>query len=121
MKEKYITITGMNHYYGMKPFSIGKRVKCIKEKDNLYDDEAIKVVMKEIGTVGYVANSPYTVAKGTMSAGRIYEKVKKKFVVEVMFITSSKVICRVVEGLKDMEINEKETGDDDHEVDGFLP
>lgn len=100
MKEKYITITGMNHYYGLKPFSVGKRVKCMKEKNNPYDDEAIKVVMKEIGTVGYVANSPYTVATGTMSAGRIYEKVRKKFVVEIMFITSSKVICRVVDGLK---------------------
>ncbi|MBD5135501.1 MAG: DNA-binding protein [Lachnospiraceae bacterium] len=101
MKEKYITITGMNHYYGLKPFSIGKRIKCIKEKSNPYDSEAIKVVMKEIGTVGYVANSPYTAATGTMSAGRIYEKVKKKFIVEVMFITSSKVICRVVDGLKE--------------------
>ena len=30
-------------------------------------------------------------------------KVKKKFIVEVMFITSSKVICRVVEGLKEDE------------------
>ena len=110
MKEKYITITGMNHYYGIRPFSVGKRVKCIKEKNNPYDDEAIKVVMKEIGTVGYVANSPYTAATGTLSAGRIYEKVKKKFIVEVMFITSSKVICRVVEGLKEQD--EKE-----HDVD----
>lgn len=33
--------------------------------------------MKEIGTVGYTANSPYTTATGTMSAGRIYEQVKK--------------------------------------------
>lgn len=106
MKEKYITITGMNHYYGIKPFSVGKKVKCIKEKNNPYDDEAIKVVMKEIGTVGYVANSPYTAATGTLSAGRIYEKVKKKFIVEVMFITSSKVICRVVEGLKEQDEKE---------------
>lgn len=105
MKEKYVTITGMNHYYGLRPFSVGKKLKCIKEKNNPYDDEAIKVVMKEIGTVGYIANSPYIAATGTLSAGRIYEKVKKKFVVEVMFITSSKVICRVVEGLKDQ--NEK--------------
>ena len=68
--------------------------------------------MKEIGTVGYIANSPYTTATGTMSAGRIYEKVKKKFVVEVMFITSSKVICRVVDGLKtskDSQIGLEET------------
>lgn len=101
MKEKYITITGMNYYYGMKPFSIGKRMKCIKEPGNPYDSEAIKVTMKEIGTVGYVANSPFTGATGTMSAGRIYEKVRKKFVVEVMFITASKVICKVVDGLKE--------------------
>ena len=56
--------------------------------------------MKEIGTVGYIANSPYTAVTGTMSAGRIYEKVKKKFIVEVMFITSSKVICKVIDGMK---------------------
>ena len=34
----------------------------MKEPSNPYDDEAIKVVMKEIGTVGYIANSAYTVA-----------------------------------------------------------
>ena len=103
MKERYVTITGTSHYYGMRPFSIGKRIKCVKEPSNPYDDEAIKVVMKEIGTVGYVANSTYTAATGTMSAGRIYDKVMKKFLVEVMFITSSKVICRVVEGLKETD------------------
>lgn len=108
MKEKYITITGMNHYYGLRPFSVGKKVQCMKDKNNPYDSEAIKVVMKDIGTVGYIANSPYTTATGTMSAGRIYEKVKKKFVVEVMFITSSKVICRVVDGLKTSKDEKKE-------------
>ena len=107
MKEKYITITGMNHYYGLKPFSVGKKVKCIKEKDNPYDNEAIKVVIKDIGTVGYIANTPYTAATGTMSAGRIYEKVKKKFTAEVMFITSSKVICRVADGLKEQAEKEE--------------
>lgn len=30
-----------------------------------------------IGTVGDVANTPYTMAKGIMSAGRIYENVIK--------------------------------------------
>lgn len=76
-----------------------------KEPDNAFDSEAIKVVIKGIGTVGYIGNSPYTTAKGTMSAGRIYKKVKKKFIVEVMFITSSKVICRVVDGLKEKKVN----------------
>ena len=98
MKEMYITITGFKHYYGVAPFKIGKKIKCVKEPDNPYDSEAIKAVMKHIGTVGYVANAPYTAATGTMSAGRIWEKVGKKFYARVMFITSSKVICRVVEG-----------------------
>ena len=100
MKDMYITITGMSHYYGLRPFAVGKKVKCVKDKKNPYDSEAIKVVMKEIGTVGYIANSPHTAATGTISAGRIYEKVKKKFIVEVMFITSSKVICKVIDGMK---------------------
>ena len=98
MKEMYVTITGFRHYYGVTPFKIGKKVKCVKEPNNPYDSEAIKVVMKHIGTVGYIANSPYTAATGTMSAGRIWEKVGKKFSARVMFITSSKVICKVVEG-----------------------
>ena len=101
MKEKYITIVGFNHYYGVIPFKVGKKIKCVKEPDNPHDGEAIKATMKNIGTVGYVANSPYTVATGTKSAGGIAHKVKKKFTVEVMFITSSKVICRVVDGLKE--------------------
>ncbi len=37
MKEKYITITGMSHYYGMNPFKVGKKLICIKEPYNPYD------------------------------------------------------------------------------------
>ena len=97
MKEMYVTITGFNHYYGVTPFKIGKKIKCVKEPSNPYDSEAIKAVMKHIGTVGYIGNTPYTSATGTMSAGRIWEKVGKKFYVRVMFITASKVICRVID------------------------
>lgn len=52
----------------------------------------IKVTMKLIGTVGYVANSPYMVATGTKSVGGIAHKVKKKFT-NVYFILSFTVIC----------------------------
>lgn len=97
MKEMYVTITGFNHYYGLAPFKIGRKIKCVKEPDNPYDSEAIKAVMKNIGRVGYIGNTPYTCATGTMSSGRIWEKVGKKFYVKVMFITSSKVICKVLE------------------------
>ena len=57
MKETYVTITGFWHYYGVKPFRIGKVLKCVKEPSNPYDEDAIKVVMKEICTVGYISNS----------------------------------------------------------------
>ena len=103
MLRECITITGINHYYGLQPFVIGKKIKCIKEAKNQFDKEAIRAKIKGVGTVGYVANSPYTVAQGTMSAGRIYDLVDKKFVVEVIFIAGNFVICSIIEGLK-MEI-----------------
>ncbi len=103
MKKQYVTITGFNYYYGLAPFTIGKKLVCKKEKSNPYDSEAIKVVIKNLGTVGYIANSPNTKATGTLSAGGIGNLVKKKFKVKVMFITSSKVICKVVDGFKEDE------------------
>lgn len=100
LKEYFITITGMGHYYGLTPFKVGKKIKCAKEPENVYDSEAIRCQLKHVGKVGYVANSPFTVATGTRSAGGIRHKVKKHFKVEVMFITGHSVICKVVEGLK---------------------
>lgn len=100
MKEQYVTITGMAHYYGMAPFKVGKKIRCTKEPGNAYDSEAIKCELKSIGKVGYIANSPFTVATGTKSAGGIAHKVKKHFKVQVMFITGHSVIGKVVEGTK---------------------
>ena len=97
MNEKYITITGFNHYYGLSPFEIGAEFKCTKEPENIHDMEAIEVTLKPIGVIGYVANSPYTTAVGTMSAGRIYDKIGDSFRAKVMFITANMVICRVLE------------------------
>ncbi len=98
MKEKYVTITGFKNYSGLFPFRIGYLVRCEKEPDNAYDSEAIKCTMPVLGTVGYVANSSNTVAGGTMSAGRIYDKVGKKFYARVLFTTFTKVICRIEDG-----------------------
>ncbi len=112
MKNLYVTITGTKYYYGMTPFKIGKKLTCKKEPTNPHDNEAIKVTMKNIGTIGYIANSPYTKATGTLGAGGIGCYVKKKFKVKVMFITSTKVICKVVDGIKDkylLQDNDKST------------
>lgn len=77
MKEQYITITGIKHYYGIIPFEIGRKVTCVKEPDNYYDQEAIRCQVKHIGTVGYVANSTYTVAVGTKSADGLHIRLKR--------------------------------------------
>ena len=100
MKELYVTITGFRPSSGQTPFQVGRKIKCVKEPDNPYDAEAIRATMKHIGTVGYLANSPYTTAVGTKSAGAIGHKVKKKFTVEVMFIAGAYIICKVIDGRK---------------------
>ena len=102
----YVTITGFSYHFGKLPFSIGNILLCEKDPSNRYDSEAITVRLPIIGTIGSIANSTKTVAGGTMSAGRIYDKVGDKFYIRVMFTTQSKIICRVEEG--DEDIFEKE-------------
>ncbi|MCR6545669.1 HIRAN domain-containing protein [Dehalobacterium formicoaceticum] len=94
--ELYITITGFNHYYNMKPFKIGSFVILRKEPDNSHDNEAIEVLAPLLGRVGYVANSLHTTAGGTMSAGRLYDKIPNECVAVVRFMTKSHVIARVL-------------------------
>ncbi len=96
-EELYITITGQENNFGNKPFGIGTKVLCIKEPENDFDSEAIVCIMPFIGKVGYIANSTKTVALGTFSAGRIYDKVPDKFFVQVKFVTKTKVICLVLD------------------------
>lgn len=114
MDELYVTIVGFKNYYDQTPFGIGSLIRCSKEPDNLYDKEAIKCTLPAIGTVGYIANSVNTVAGGTMSAGRVYDRVKNRFYVRVMFTTSSKIICKVENGdLKELEKElQKQLNDD---------
>ena len=97
MNEMYVTITGFKHYYDLKPFQVGKLLHCEKEPHNDFDCEAIRCYSPEIGTLGYVAASYGCMAQGTMSAGRIYDRVPDKFFVRVRFITCTKVICQLVE------------------------
>ncbi len=51
MKNIYFTITGMNHYYGKDFLKPGMKVKLIKEPDNPYDKEAIRVEVKGLGKI----------------------------------------------------------------------
>lgn len=108
MKNTYITITGLNHYLGAKPFKVGRIVRLKKEQDNEYDSDAIRVELPYVDTVGYVANSTYTVYEGTTSAGRLYDRIDDVAFAQVMFITHSSVIARIMtaEEMAQVEIPE---------------
>lgn len=97
MNEMYFTIAGCNHYFGSNFMEKGMKVKLVKEPDNEYDKEAIQVVVKGLGKVGYVANSPYTVKGESMSAGRLYDKLGDEAKGKVMFVINGGGVCRIVD------------------------
>lgn len=96
MKEMYFTLTGCGYYLGSDFLEKGMIVKLKKEPDNEHDSEAIMVKMKGLGKIGYVANSPRTVIGECMSAGRLYDKIKKKAKAQIIAVTDCGVICRVI-------------------------
>ena len=111
MKERnFITIPIRNDYYGRRPFNIGTVLKLVKEPENEYDSEAIKVIMPIIGTVGYVGNSISTVYQGTVSAGRLYDRFDDYIYACVVFVTRASVIASIVEKeeIEDKTSNELE-------------
>ena len=95
MKQCYITITGLNHFFGHKPFTPGQSVRLTKEPENKFDKEAIRVELPFIGTVGYVANSTGTVFQGSFSAGRLYDKIGQTVMAQVCLLTHSSVVAKV--------------------------
>ncbi len=98
MKDIYFTITGMNYYYGSDFLMKGMKVKLVKEPDNEYDKEAIRVELKGLGKIGYVANSPHTVIGESKSAGRMYDLMKKKAKAKIVLITPRGALCELKEG-----------------------
>ena len=112
-KTYFVTITGLNHYYETKPFEIGRIIKLIKEPDNEYDNEAILAFLPFIDKIGYVANSTNTVYQGTISAGRLYDKIEDYAYARVMFVTHSSVIALV---LDKEDVEETEDNDDGEPV-----
>ncbi len=102
MKDTYFTIAGMNHYYGTDILKKSMKVKLVKEPDNEYDREAIRVELKGLGKIGYVANSTYTVLGDCSSAGRLYDRMKKNAKGRVVAITPRGVVCKLqVEAVED--------------------
>ena len=52
MEKIFFTITGTNHRYGQDFFKPDMSVDLVKEPDNEYDKEAIKVNLEGLGHVG---------------------------------------------------------------------
>ncbi len=90
-----VTITGLNYRYGSEFLKKGMELKLIKEPDNKYDKEAIKVEYKGLGTIGYVANSTKTVIGECLSTGRLYDKIGKKAKAKVVLVLENAAICKV--------------------------
>ena len=93
MSKIFFTITGTFHRYGQDFFEPGMTVELVKEPDNEYDREAIKVSLEGLGQVGYVANSPYTVMGESYSAGRLYDKIGDTAKGKVKMVTARGVLC----------------------------
>ena len=95
MKKTYFTITGMNYYYGTDVVKKGSKVELVKEPDNKYDKEAILVKADGLGAIGHVANSVNTVLGESYSAGRIYDRFKKKAKGKVVVVTPKGALCEL--------------------------
>ena len=96
MEKLYFTVAGTNHHYGTKFMEPGMEVNLVKEPDNEYDKEAIKVEMPGLGLVGYVANSPYTVQGESMSAGRLYDRIGDTAVGKILYVLPQGVLCEII-------------------------
>ena len=92
-KQFYITVDHLEDFSGLSNIRTGDSLTLRKELDNPYDDEAIAVYNSDNIKTGYVANSVDRVARGTYSAGRIYDKFESEMNCEVLFITAGVMIC----------------------------
>lgn len=96
----YVTVVGMEYRHGssfIEANMLGNlKMKLVKEPDNKYDHEAIKVIVPGIGKVGYVANSYRTVGEECYSAGRLYDKIGDEAQCTVLYkLGNGSVICSV--------------------------
>ena len=95
--EILLTLTGIDHYIDPEELEPNQEVILRKEQSNKKDKEAIAVYIKDTVKIGYVANSVYSVAKGTYSAGRLYDKVdsEAKAVIQVILRNSAIMVISI--------------------------
>lgn len=91
-----INVTGTRFYRGMAPFTKGAQLTLIREMENKHDHDAIRVEI-DGETVGYVANSDYTLIDGIESATSLKHKLKKNQKATVMFIHAQEYVIAKLE------------------------
>lgn len=94
-KSIYITINHIEDFCPCCNLRVGDELTLKKDPNNCYDDEAIAVYDKNNVKIGYVANSVHSVARGTHSAGRLYDKIETEIICSVRFITEDEVIAKI--------------------------
>ena len=75
-KQIFITINHLGDFESLLFLKVSDTLVLKKDKNNQFDDEAIAVYSKDNCKCGYVANSVHSVARGTQSAGRIYDLIE---------------------------------------------
>ena len=95
MAKYYFTITGTKYYQGTDFLKPGMKVKLVKEPDNQHDKEAILVRMEGLGDIGHVGNSCHTVIGESLSAGRLYDKIKRTAKGRIVYVLPGGVLCKL--------------------------
>lgn len=89
------TVTGTGFRYGHEYVEPRMHVKLVKESDNKHDREAIKVELRGLGHIGYVANSAHTVVGESSSAGRLYDKIGDTATGTVLYKLPNALLCEL--------------------------
>ena len=93
MKKIYFTVAGTNHYFGNDFLKPDMKIRLIKEPDNKFDTEDIRIELEGLGVIGYVGNSPFTVVGESYSAGRLYDKFDDEAEGKILYVMPTGVLC----------------------------
>jgi hypothetical protein len=92
----YVTVNHLDSFQSAPFLRPGDRLILRKDRNNIYDDEAIIVYKENDTKVGYVANSVGSVMRGTYSAGRIYDHIGDETECIVRFMNEDILIARIL-------------------------
>ena len=90
----------MRYSWGSEFLKEGMIVRLVKEPENLSDNEAIRVEMRGLGKIGYVAASPHTRIGESVSAGRLGTEFDKVAFGKVLYIMHNGAVCEFIKRKK---------------------